>query len=287
MAHFMGGVCIFLYHIAARKKANIFPSLPFVLHWTWTAQVFFILHTLTLLMKMHSYAFYNGHLSETEHRLSALDKPEPSSLSAAVRYPRSESLSMEESTESDNGKEYESKQTISKLRSDLATELTSPLGQVSYPQNLTVYNYMDYLLCPTLCYELEYPRTKEIRWMEVFFKTLAIFGCIFLLTHVSEEFIVPVLDESGERMQGLSSKSEKILVLAETISMLLLPFMITFLLVFLVIFEYTLNAFAEITRFADRKFYADWWNSCDWYEQSPMPLLRNILLSDMLTCLVG
>ncbi|KAL2361532.1 hypothetical protein RJZ56_005564 [Blastomyces dermatitidis] len=238
------------------------------LKWAWTAQVFFILHTLTLLMKMHSYAFYNGHLSETEHRLNGLDKPEASSLSAAVRYPRSESQTMEESTESDNAKEDESQQSLSKLRSDLAMELTSPLGQVSYPQNLTVYNYVDYLLCPTLCYELEYPRTKEIRWMEVFFKTLAVFGCIFLLTHVSEEFIVPVLDESAERMQGLSSKSEKALVLAEAISFLLLPFMITFLLVFLVIFEYTLNAFAEITRFADREFYADWWNSCDWLEFS-------------------
>ncbi|KAL2371876.1 hypothetical protein RJ035_001194 [Blastomyces gilchristii] len=245
MAHFMGG-----------------------LKWAWTAQVFFILHTLTLLMKMHSYAFYNGHLSETEHRLNGLDKPEASSLSAAVRYPRSESQTMEESTESDNAKEDESQQSLSKLRSDLAMELTSPLGQVSYPQNLTVYNYVDYLLCPTLCYELEYPRTKEIRWMEVFFKTLAVFGCIFLLTHVSEEFIVPVLDESAERMQVLSSKSEKALVLAEAISFLLLPFMITFLLVFLVIFEYTLNAFAEITRFADREFYADWWNSCDWLEFS-------------------
>ncbi|OJD26168.1 hypothetical protein ACJ73_02461 [Blastomyces percursus] len=247
---------------------TLWVALPFLLKWTWTAQVFFILHTLTLLMKMHSYAFYNGHLSETEHRLNGLDKPEASSLSAAVRYPRSESTPMEESTESDNGKEDQSQQLLSKLRSDLATELTSPLGQVSYPQNLTVYNYVDYLLCPTLCYELEYPRTKEIRWMEVFFKTLAVFGCIFLLTHVSEEFIVPVLDESAERMQGLSSKSEKALVLAETISFLLLPFMITFLLVFLVIFEYTLNAFAEITRFADRKFYADWWNSCDWLEFS-------------------
>ncbi|OAX81342.1 hypothetical protein ACJ72_04315 [Emergomyces africanus] len=243
-------------------------ALPFLLHWTWTAQVFFILHTLTLLMKMHSYAFYNGHLSETEHRLSALDQPVPSSLSAAVRYPRSESRSIEESTELDNGKQDESEQPLSKLRSDLATELTSPLGQVSYPQNLTIYNYMDYLLCPTLCYELEYPRTKEIRWMEIFFKTLAVFGCIFLLTHISEEFIVPVLDESAERLRDVSSRSEKALVLAETISMLLLPFVITFLLVFLVIFEYTLNAFAEITRFADRKFYADWWNSCDWLEFS-------------------
>ena len=48
---------------------------PFLLNWTWTAQVFFEMHTLTFLMKMHSYAFYNGHLSETERRLHSLDKP--------------------------------------------------------------------------------------------------------------------------------------------------------------------------------------------------------------------
>lgn len=28
---------------------------PFMLQWTWTAQVFLTLHTLTLFMKMHSY----------------------------------------------------------------------------------------------------------------------------------------------------------------------------------------------------------------------------------------
>ncbi|EEH44231.2 uncharacterized protein PADG_00520 [Paracoccidioides brasiliensis Pb18] len=248
---------------------SLWVAVPFLLEWTWTAQVFFILHTLTLLMKMHSYAFYNGHLRETELRLSALDIPESQSLCAAVRYPRSKSRTMDESTESEsNETEEKFQQSLSKLRSDLAKELTSPLGHVSYPQNLTLCNYIDYLLCPTLCYELEYPRTKEIRWTEVFFKTLAVFGCIFLLTNISEEFIIPVLDESAERLQSLGSKSEKVLVLAETISMMLLPFVITFLLVFLVIFEYTLNAFAEITRFADRKFYADWWNSCDWLEFS-------------------
>jgi sterol O-acyltransferase len=59
--------------------------------------------------------------------------------------------------------------------------------------------------------------------------------------------------------------------------LLLFPFMVTFLLgrncgtllpiamltigklVFLVIFEYVLGAFAEITCFADRHFYSDWW----------------------------
>lgn len=233
-------------------------------HWTWTAQVFFTLHTLTILMKMHSYAFYNGHLSETERRLSELDNPGQGSMAAAVRYPispaRAETLNA--------AFELKPDEPLSRLRDDLATELTSPLGQVTYPQNLTLGNFVDFLFCPTLCYEIEYPRTPSIRWTEVFCKAIAVFGCIFLLTLTSEEFIVPVLNDASITLTTATTWSDYALVLAETTSMLLFPFMITFLLVFLVIFEYLLGAFAEITRFADRRFYSDWWNSCDWLEFS-------------------
>lgn len=31
---------------------------------------------------------------------------------------------------------------------------------ISFPQNVTILNFLDYLLVPTLVYELEYPRTK-------------------------------------------------------------------------------------------------------------------------------
>lgn len=239
-------------------------SWPFMRHWTWTSQVFFTLHTLTFLMKLHSYAFYNGHLSETQRRLSSLDKPDGSkSMDAAVRYPdphpRRQSIQRLSNEPIDKPLSG-----IAKLRNDLATELTSPLGRVTYPQNLTVANYVDYIFCPTLCYELEYPRNKEIQWSEVMFKTLAVFGCIFLLTHISEEFIVPVLSDASVNLQVVQSMSEKSLILAETISMLLFPFLVTLLLVFLVIFEYVLGAFGELSRFADRHFYSDWWNSCDW-----------------------
>ena len=134
------------------------------------------------------------------------------------------------------------------LREDLAFELASPLGHVSYPENLTVANYVDFIFCPTLCYELEYPRTAKIRWMELFYKTLAVFGCIFLLTISTEEFILPVLDESAIRLQESSSPLDFALIMGETIGRLLFPFMVAFLLVFLVIFEYILGAFAEITR---------------------------------------
>ncbi|EAW08131.1 putative sterol o-acyltransferase (APE2) [Aspergillus clavatus NRRL 1] len=237
---------------------------PFMMRWTWTAQVFMTLHSLVFLMKMHSYAFYNGHLSETERRLAALDKPGSVSLDAAVRYPDPEPR--QHPTHQHGGRTRS--KSVSELREDLASELTSPLGHVTYPQNLTLGNYVDYIFCPTLCYELEYPRNKTRRWTELAAKTLAVFGCIFLLTLTSEEFILPVLSEASVQLHNVQGATEKSLILAETISMLLFPFMITFLLVFLVIFEYVLGAFAEITCFADRQFYSDWWNSCDWLEFS-------------------
>ncbi|KAI9803625.1 MAG: hypothetical protein M1833_000537 [Piccolia ochrophora] len=242
-------------------------SWPFILDWTWTAQVFFTLHTLSLIMKMHSYAFYNGHLSETQHRLSALDKPDSASTASVYRYPKSSSHLREEYAESE-AKEKRKDRSLASLREDLAMELISPLGGVIYPQNLTVGNYADYLLCPTLCYELEFPRTEKIRWIEVMWKTLAVFGCIFLLTLISEEFILPVLIDSAFNLEHVGSLSEAGFILAESISLLLFPFIAIFLLVFLVIFEYVLGAFAEITRFSDRAFYDDWWNSNDWLEFS-------------------
>lgn len=194
------------------------------------------------------YRFYNGHLSETRHRLQALDKPETASKKAAVRYPSALNRLQELKAEIDSDDSNSSaSQSVGHLRVDLAMELTSPLGNVTYPDNLTVYNFTDFLFCPTLCYELEYPRTEKTVWREFFYKSLAIFGCIFLLTVTSEEFIIPVLAESAIAMHSTSRISDRGLILAETISKLLFPFMVSFLLVFLVIFEYICGAFAEIT----------------------------------------
>jgi sterol O-acyltransferase len=164
---------------------------------------------------------------------------------------------------------------VAQLREDLARELTSPMGNITYPANLTWANYMDYICCPTLCYEIEYPRNDKIDWQNLISKIVAIFGCISLLTVISEEFILPALVDASQRLDpslrtpdSALTALEVLLILAETISWLLFPFMLTFLLVFLVIFEYVLGACAEITRFADRHFYSDWWNSTDWMEFS-------------------
>lgn len=311
---------------------SLWIAVPFLLEWTWTAQVFFLLHTMVLLMKMHSYAFYNGHLSETEKRLHALDNPTAADRRPAYLYPTADGAVGPEGTsggssggssggrsggkkrrrqasrrrqqqkqrprpESDSNKSNDddeisgltsihpqpppspgagasantSGDEVETLREELARELTSPMGNVTYPRNLTWPNYCDYIFCPTLCYEIEYPRTASINWTSLIAKIAATFGCIFLLTIISEEFILPVLVDASTRLDAVpavSSVSESALILAETISWLLFPFMLTFLLVFLVIFEYILGAFAEITYFGDRHFYSDWWNSTDWMEFS-------------------
>jgi sterol O-acyltransferase len=263
--HGVGMAVQSLYQIGS---FSIWVAVPFLFKWTWTAQVFFVLHALVILMKMHSYAFYNGHLSECERRLQELDNPSNASKEPVYQYPGAGHSSTKDERRHSVDKHDSEKSELARLREDLALELVSPLGNQSYPKNLTLWNYIDFLFCPTLCYELEYPRTERIRWDQLAYKTTAVFGVIFLLTTISEELILPVLTESGIRLEDEQSASDKLLILAETISMLLFPFMVTFLLVFLVIFEYVLGAFAEITCFADRHFYSDWWNSTDWLEFS-------------------
>ena len=137
---------------------------PFLLDWSWTAQVFFTLHTLAMFMKMHSYAFYCGHLSTTFHRLKELDMPiGPSTpTTAAVRYPRTfrlREVKMNGAAETDTEDEDKSMNIspIMQLRDDLAKELTSPQGAITYPHNLTI------TITRTICSALRYATSFNTR----------------------------------------------------------------------------------------------------------------------------
>lgn len=159
---------------------------------------------------------------------------------------------------------------------------------ISFPNNITLPNFVDYLLVPTLVYELEYPRTKSIRPLYVLEKTLATFGTFTLLILVVEHFILPNMPRQDQTFFA------SVLGLA-------LPFCVCYLLIFFIIFECICNAFAEVsaafkqfgacarradkgdlqlTRFSDRAFYSDWWNSTSFDE---VRCDKNALLSGV-TC---
>lgn len=143
---------------------------------------------------------------------------------------------------------------------DLQEELTSSGKEaVVWPANVTSWNYIDYLLVPSLVYELEYPRTTSIRPLYVLEKTLATFGTFFLVYAITEHVIIP----SHEASKANPLRADNFLAAALD---LILPFMINYLLIFYIIFECVCNGFAELTRFADRGFYSDWWNAVTWDE---------------------
>ncbi|CAO3662247.1 unnamed protein product [Umbelopsis vinacea] len=148
-------------------------------------------------------------------------------------------------------------------------------GKTVFPNNITLMNYLDYLLVPSLVYWMEYPRTDRIRPWYIFEKTVATLGSFLLLYVTTERYILPKLyDPTMSEMR----------VIVE----LLFPFMINYLLIFYIIFECILNAFAELSMFADRNFYDDWWNSVTYDEfarkwNKPVHhfLLRHVYASSM------
>ncbi|KAH9040455.1 MBOAT, membrane-bound O-acyltransferase family-domain-containing protein [Lactarius pseudohatsudake] len=140
---------------------------------------------------------------------------------------------------------------------ELESELVSSGPErVRWPENITLKNFAVYQLIPTLVYELEFPRTNKIRPLYVFEKTVATFGTFALLYTTTETFILPYTNPSPEQS------------FARTLLDLALPFMLAYLLLFYIIFECICNGFAELSYFADRGFYEDWWNSTSWDEFS-------------------
>ncbi|OOQ88909.1 acyl-CoA/sterol acyltransferase [Penicillium brasilianum] len=276
--------------------------------WPWTHTVFMVLHCLTMVMKQHSYASYNGYLSElykkrdllkghlkrlegysSHDSVSNSQSPTKSAIVSEIANLRkqnrwrssSEFKSIHATRDTDhllllsetieNGTALEPAQLVP-LQGLLTKEielLSEGLhGQFrkdsQYPRNLTVGNFCEFITLPTLVYELEYPRTERIDWAYVAEKVIATFATIFVMIVVSQYWIYPVVMRTLDmKAQGLTVQ-QRLQEFPWVLSDLLFPFMMEYLLAFYVIWECVLNAVAEITRFADRGFYADWWNSISW-----------------------
>ncbi|KAI9805262.1 MAG: acyl-CoA/sterol acyltransferase [Piccolia ochrophora] len=274
--------------------------------WSWTHEIFIVLHCLVMLMKQHSYAFYNGYLSELykrrelfKRKLKQLEDIEPAP-SPSVSTPRKSFETSPSAGLSHRRRSITSRSTsnLHKEQTEVATvaaalesgapldidqvdaferiikeeieELTEELngkcesGETPYPRNLTLQNWAEWTILPTLVYELEYPRQESINWFYVAEKTVATFGCIGVMIIVSEAFMFPPIIRMVEMRQNGVSLEERLHEFPWLLSDLLFPFMMEYMLSWYVIWECVLNVLAEVTRFADRGFYADWWNSTSW-----------------------
>ncbi|KAG0198342.1 hypothetical protein BGX28_008237 [Mortierella sp. GBA30] len=262
--------------------------------WPWLQSGFFTLHAITMLMKIHSYIAYNGELSEkliqlrkSEAAYAKLKKDDIKTTDDdqddAASNVTSTTTNSDNTTTSNNDddnhdsdipeQDQDSKRRHHRLASEAAAallqdhtcspaavnanllaadieELKSDLcceNGALWPANVTLANFVDYLIVPSLIYELQYPRTAKIRPMYVFEKSVATLGTFTLLYLTTEHYIYPVVFNPA-------------ISPLRALVLLLIPFMINYLLIFYIVFECICNAFAELSRFADRNFYEDWWN---------------------------
>jgi len=66
----------------------------------------------------------------------------------------------------------------------------------AYPNNLTLGNFADWTILPTLVYELEYPRQERINWWYVLEKSMATFGTMCVMQVISQAYIYPPVAET-------------------------------------------------------------------------------------------
>ncbi|XP_071036199.1 diacylglycerol O-acyltransferase 1 isoform X2 [Parasteatoda tepidariorum] len=115
---------------------------------------------------------------------------------------------------------------------------------------------MYYLFAPTLCYELNFPRSSRIRKRFLVKRVLEMVFLIQIILCLLQQWVVPTINNSFKPLQEMDyfRMIERLLKLA-------IPNHFIWLLLFYWLFHSSLNVVAEILKFGDRHFYNDWWNS--------------------------
>ncbi|KAM6148279.1 diacylglycerol O-acyltransferase 1 [Rhynchocyon petersi] len=127
---------------------------------------------------------------------------------------------------------------------------------VSYPDNLTYGDLYYFLFAPTLCYELNFPRSPRIRKRFLLRRLLELLFLTQLQVGLIQQWMVPTIQNSMKPFKDMdySRIIERLLKLA-------VPNHLIWLIFFYWLFHSCLNVVAELMKFGDREFYRDWWNS--------------------------
>jgi len=126
----------------------------------------------------------------------------------------------------------------------------------TWPNNLTVFDIYYFWFAPTLCYELNFPRTSRIRTTFLFRRGLEVIVGLNLVMAIVQQYIIPSVVNSlmSFATMDVNKASERLLKLA-------LPNHLLWLVCFYLLFHSFLNTLGELLQFADRDFYHDWWNA--------------------------
>ncbi|XP_067904998.1 diacylglycerol O-acyltransferase 1-like [Heterodontus francisci] len=127
---------------------------------------------------------------------------------------------------------------------------------VTYPDNLTIKDLYYFLFAPTLCYQMNFPRSTTIRIRFLLRRLFEMIFLIHLFIGLIQQWVLPVTRNSMQPFVEM-----KLTIMIHQLLLLAIPNHFMWLIFFHGFFHSTLNFIAELMRFGDRRFYRDWWNS--------------------------
>lgn len=146
--------------------------------------------------------------------------------------------------------------TLSRSLSCPAPPSTDGRVLVCYPGNLSFKDLYYFVFAPTLCYELNFPRSESVRMGFLLRRLFEMLLLTQFLVGLTQQWMVPVIQSSMKPLQEMdfSRMIERLLRLA-------VPNHLIWLIFFYWFFHSSMNFVAELLRFGDREFYKDWWNA--------------------------
>ena len=149
-----------------------------------------------------------------------------------------------------------------------------------YPDCLTLRQWYDFVAFPTLNFQLRYPRTTRVSKIAVLRYCAEVVFCSGLITILAEQYMRPILVNAHIDMTRhylAKSWTPLVALSIERWLKLIMPALYLWLLSFVGVFHSYLNLLAELTKFADRRFYDDWWNAVgfrDYWQKWNLPVHR-------------
>lgn len=127
---------------------------------------------------------------------------------------------------------------------------------VKYPDNLNFKDLFYFICAPTLCYELNFPRTDRVRKRFLLKRLFEVIALCQVLMSLFQQWIIPSVKNSLIPFSNMdvARATERLLKLS-------IPNHLVWLIFFYLMFHSFLNVIGELLHFADRNFYSDWWNA--------------------------
>jgi diacylglycerol O-acyltransferase 1 len=123
-----------------------------------------------------------------------------------------------------------------------------------YPENITLSNIFYFWLCPSLTYQIAFPKSPSVRLWKIAGILLRMIVCLSLFVFVTVQIVTPALADVVQDLKATGGKYTASM-LADYWLRLSIANTYLWLLMFYFYFHLYLNLFAEILRFGDRVFY--------------------------------